>query len=125
MAIKRYMLVITVSGLPVMENGVPKRAEFEQGQQPSLASAKGLRWLLDEPPSHDPQRERPVITTPISSGATAVPYTVETDPAHAESVSRKNAEAMSIRRVEELRQKGDLESRVEALEILVKKGLSL
>lgn len=117
------MLVHTASGLPVTEGGQPRRQNFPA--QPNLASAKGLRWLPDNPPAYEPERQRLVIVTPISSGAAEVPYSVETDPAYAESASRKNAEAMSIRRVEELRQKGDLESRVEALEILVKKGLSL
>ena len=114
MALQTYALIKTAAG------SIERRQSFESGEQPTLAVAKGLRWILDNPPAYDASRQRLVVTTPIAAEATSVPYTVETDPAHTERVARQNARQRVARQVDELRDKGDLASRVEALEIMFK-----
>lgn len=118
MAIKLYACVRTASGT------IERRQNFVEGQQPTLAPAKGLRWILDEPPAFDAASQRAVVQVPIAENATQVPYTVETDPAHTERVARQNARQKIVRRVEELRAKGDLQSRIEALELIEKETKS-
>lgn len=52
--------------------------------------------------------------------ATEVSYTVETDPIRSESIAKQNARQKVVRTIAEIRERGDLESRVEALELIIK-----
>lgn len=53
------------------------RYQSFDGVPPVLAAMKGLRWLAATPPTYDPALQHaPVPSFPVSSGGTAVQYTV-------------------------------------------------
>lgn len=110
-----FALINAVSPSPVI-----RRASFV-GDPPELPAAKGIKWIPDNPPSIA-SHQRLVATEPVPVDATEVAYTVETDPSRTESVATQNARQKVVRTIAEIRERGDLESRVEALELIIKES---
>lgn len=99
---------------------IVRRENFSLGQQPILAPAKGLRWVLDIPPAFNPETQIVTATVPVAPDAAEITYTVSTSPAHIEAVSRANAEALIRKQAADMEATGD---KVGALKFLLQQGL--
>jgi len=72
-----YALISTVSPGPVI-----KRKNFA-GSPPTLSSAKGVKWIPDNPPAFNPTKQKRTQGQSIAVDATEVPYTIDNIPLNA------------------------------------------
>ena len=89
---------------------IVRRQEFE-GEAPALATAKGLRWVPDEPPPHNAETHyAPQPVLPVTGDQ--VTYL---DPAPIPIDAEANARAARIRAAQEKLASSDLAERFDAL----------